>query len=88
MKLEGRARRRHDRWRMVEKAKRVIRVWMGRDSLTAERNGATFPPDHAQRLADNLKACSCYMCADDRDQIGPPMQERRAIARAESDPAN
>lgn len=60
-----RARRRHDRARMIARAAR-IRPW------------SPAP----QKIADNLAACSCYMCGNPRRWWRElPMQERRQNIR-------
>jgi len=48
----GRAYRRHQRDRVVAKAKRVVSRWADADSVN----------EQAVRLADNLCACSCWLC--------------------------
>jgi len=48
----GRAYRRHQRDRVVAKAKLVVSRWADADSVN----------EQAVRLADNLCACSCWLC--------------------------
>ncbi len=73
MSEANRARRRHDRWRMVEKAKRLIRLWDG--GLATKRRA-----NEAARIADNMAYCSCLACRQHRREFaGPTMRERRHI---------
>lgn len=63
-----RAQRRHSRWRMVQRALRTMRTW------------SSYPidADSPQRLADNLRICSCWCCSNrKRHMSGPTMRERR-----------
>ena len=48
----GRSYRRHQRDRVVAKAQQVVSRWADADSVN----------DQAVRLADNLCACSCWLC--------------------------
>lgn len=66
--MRGRAYRRHHRFRMVKKAKRIFKTFYG-DHKKADR---------AQWWADNLKARS-YYCSDDT----PNLQQRRAPSVSE-----
>lgn len=67
----NRAQRRHHRWRMVEKAKRLIRLWdTGRET--------TRRANDAELIADNMAYCSCLACRQQRREFaGATMQERR-----------
>ena len=83
MKPESaRARRRHSRWRMVQRALRLFRRWdatkigMHREGLDERELSTKRRPNDPERLADNLKACSCYMCQNRREMDGPKRQER------------
>lgn len=66
--MKGIAQRRHDRDRMITRAKHIMRSWSG-DKLWAERA--------ATRWADNMKKCSCWMCRNLREDYGPTLQELR-----------
>ena len=66
MELAGRARRRHDKWRMVQRAKWVMRhIW------SPLKGPGKWRAHHAERLADNLKACSCWACSPQREKVRP-----------------
>ena len=64
-----RARRRHDLFRMKAKARRVR---SGKPALLAEKE------------AEYLAACSCWMCRNRRAIEGPTLQERRFAAWREA----
>ena len=64
-----RARRRHDLFRMKAKARRV-------------RPGKPTPL--AEKEAEYLAACSCWMCRNRRSIDGPTLQERRFYAVGEA----
>lgn len=66
--MKQRERRRHDRLRMVERAKRVVRGWPG---VRRDVNRM------ACRLADNLRICSCWMCAYEKHFNVQSIQDRR-----------
>jgi hypothetical protein len=67
--MKGLAKRRHDRHRMVARAKRMMNTWASNDPTWVERA--------ANRWADNMKKCSCEMCGNHRDACGPTTQELR-----------
>lgn len=35
--------------------------------------------DRPEKVADNMKACSCFMCCNRRQLDGPTLQERQAL---------
>jgi hypothetical protein len=78
--MRRRERRRHDRWRVIERTKRLIRtVWTHRGM--PPRLG---DPNEAAKLADNLAHCDNICCANPRHTFGElPMQERRQRLREE-----
>lgn len=80
MKPESpRAKRRHSRWRMVQRALRLFRRWDAGKNAALDRRLLSEKRREAdpERLADNLKACSCWMCRNRRALEGPTRRERR-----------
>lgn len=74
-KLPKRARRRHDRWRMIQRALRIFRRF---DHFTVSMHGfSNRCPYEAQRCADNMKRSGCNCCSYLREHEGPTMQERK-----------
>lgn len=65
---------------MVQRALRLFRMWDAPKGNALDARGLCtkrrqFDPE---RLADNLRACSCAVCsAHKRENAGPTMQERR-----------
>lgn len=75
-----RARRRHYRWRMVRRAVALFRRYDAPKGnvLDARQLSVTRRPHDPERLADNLRNCSCAYCsAHRRTTSGPTMRERR-----------
>jgi len=71
-----RARRIRDKQRMKRRARWVAKtIWSYRqeDLRGAEKN------------ADHIAACSCWMCGHQRSGHGPAMQEQREQLRADTD---
>ena len=64
---KGLAMRRHNRWRMLRKALRLLSLW----DRTFPKNRR--PNEHA-RLADNLARCSCFSCQNPNE---PKWHERK-----------
>jgi len=63
--------RRAQRFRIREKAKRILRTW-----------GSPLYPytveEQVGYMADNMQKCSCYMCGNPRKQFGEKtIQERK-----------
>lgn len=75
-----RAKRRHQRWRVVQRALRLFRRW---DTYTTEHDDRGLSvkrrPHDPELLADNLKACSCWMCRNKRQVEGPTRRELKAM---------
>lgn len=63
-----RARRRHDLLRMKSRAWRVAKYSWGRRDDWLHK---------AEKLANHIKSCSCWMCGNARKWNGPTIQERR-----------
>jgi len=64
---------------MVQRALRLFRMWDASkfnvlDSRLLSVKRRAHDPE---RLADNLKACSCWMCRNRRELDGPTWRERR-----------
>jgi hypothetical protein len=80
MDVPGRARRRHDRQRMIAKAIRIFRSYDRQYLARCRRHDA-------EKLADNLAFCSRWCCRNPRrvfkglDRL--PFQEIRAMNRLE-----
>lgn len=74
-----RAKRRHRRWRMVQRALRLLRIWDApKRNVLDERGLSVKRRQHdAERLADNLANCSCAFCRNRRDIEGPTRRERQ-----------
>ncbi len=66
--MKGIAQRRHDRDRMISRAKHMMSAW---------GNSREWIDRAACRWADNMKKCSCWMCRNPRKTYGPTMQELR-----------
>lgn len=76
----SRARRRHQRWRMVQRAVALFRMWDAPKGnvLDGRMLCVKRRPHDPERLADNLRCCSCFACtANRRENAGPTMRERR-----------
>ena len=70
-----RARRRRDLARMKTRARWVAHaIWGYADHQDQQRH---------ERLANHLKACSCWMCGNQRKIWGPNWQEYKAARRAD-----
>lgn len=67
--MKGIAKRRHDRGRMISRAKRIMRSWSSSSDSWVEWA--------ACRWANNMKKCSCDMCGNPRKLYGPTVQELR-----------
>ena len=80
MDVPSRARRRHDRRRMIAKAIRIFRSY-DRQYLACCR------PHDPEKLADNLAFCSHWCCRNPRRMLKGldrlPFQEIRAMSRLE-----
>lgn len=77
-----RARRRHERWRAVQRAVRLFRCWDARPNTQRDERGLDVKrrAHDPERLADNLRPCSCYCCtANRREHAGPTMRELRQM---------
>lgn len=75
-----RAQRRHRRWRMVQRALRLFKMWDAPKGNELDSRGLCVKrrANDPERLADNLRACSCIFCkANSREIAGPTMRERR-----------
>jgi hypothetical protein len=74
------ARRRHDRWRMVQRARAIFRRW------DARMLNPTRVPFDAEKHADNMKRSSHIGCCSRlRETDGPTWRERRfALEESES----
>lgn len=81
VKMPKRARRRHDRWRMVERAKRLIQSWDANLPRLPYAHIKPRPAHDAQRFADNLAYCACLACRQSRRDHGRPNLERTTLLR-------
>lgn len=72
--------RRHHRARMVAKAVRLFRMFDGDKNTERDARGlsAKRRPHDAERLADNLAACSCLFCRNPHDEKWLRRKERAA----------
>lgn len=77
--MPKRARRRHDRWRAVQRAR-----WVHKHIYRTYRHyplGWTHvvPPDPRlpEKQADNMQLCSGWCCGNQRRHRGPTWRERR-----------
>jgi hypothetical protein len=78
-----RAQRRHRRWRMVQRALRLFRMWDAPKGNVLDERGLhkTRRAHDPERLADNLRPCACRACTSTRREFaGPTLRERRADA--------
>lgn len=86
MGLEGkRARRRHDRWRMVQKAVRLFRRWDNPKTRVLDERGLDVKrrPHDPEKLADNLAFCDHYLCQPQ----GLSIRDQRRVLSAEEEAA-
>lgn len=75
-----RAKRRHAKWRKVERAKRII-TRLDKMISTAARRANVIPfvrdPNDASKWADNMKFCRHVGCRNKRKLEGPTRRELR-----------
>lgn len=72
--LQKRALRRYHKERMKAKARRIASVFWGYGFDTFLREDLIRG---VEQLADNIKACSCYMCRNQRHNYWLPLSERK-----------
>lgn len=72
--LTKRAKRRLQRERKVEKAKRVLRTMWGEEKV-----------QHASLWADNLQKCSCHMCCNPRHNPFAKGKDKLTLAEQKSE---
>ena len=69
--MRGRAINRHHEARMKARAEKILSRWY------ADIPGVVTPRDIGMSASVHCKACSCWMCGNQRRVAGPGVQERR-----------
>lgn len=79
-KNKKRAQRRFHQKRMLHKAEDIARTIFP-DVANRWEGWETWKAEWARRHANNLKACSCWLCCSPRENGEPTMQEKRVNQR-------
>lgn len=79
-KNKKRAQRRFHQKRMLRKAENIART-IYPDVSNRWEEWEKWKAEWARRHADNLKACSCWLCCSPRENGELTMQERRVNQR-------
>lgn len=82
MSQQNRSWRRHHRWRMVQRALRLFRMWDSGPNNPRDERGLHVKrrPHDPEKFADNLTICSCLACRNPHSDDWHRRKERATDA--------